>query len=77
MVSDTDSLYVDDYNFMYNIFPLGTRWNEEEKRMKTLTHLKEEDEKRGELEDERTMKEIVKMANSICPIIQFVGNCPG
>ena len=46
--------------------------------MKVLEHLKEEeDEERGQKDDVRSMKEIVKMANSICPILQIVGDCPG
>ena len=28
-------------------------------------------------DDVRSMKEIIKMANSICPTLQFTGDCPG
>ena len=62
---------------MYCILALGTRWDEEEKRMKAQRYLKEEDKKGGEPDDVKTMKEIVKMANSNCPILQFLGDCPG
>ena len=29
------------------------------------------------VDDVRSMKEIIKMANSICPTLQFAGDCPG
>lgn len=64
---------------MYYILPLGTRWDEEEKRMKALRHLKKEDKKRGERKDVRTIKEIVKMEKSsyLLNRPEFLGDCPG
>ena len=66
--------YVDDTaNAMEAISP-GTRWGEEEKRMVMLPHLVEEDK---EVEpDLRTMREVVRMASSIHPMIQLTGDCP-
>ena len=66
--------YVDDTaNAMAAISP-GTRWGEEEKRMVMLPHLVEED---VEVEpDLRTMREMVRMASSINPMIQMTGDCP-
>ena len=66
--------YVDDTaNAMAAISP-GTGWGEEEKRMVMLPHLVEED---VEVEpDLRTMREMVRMASSINPMIQMTGDCP-
>ena len=67
-------LYVDDDNLVYNILPPGTRWNMEEKKMIIENSKVSEDlEERG---DKRTMVEIIKMANSICPTIQPTEDYP-
>lgn len=41
LAGDTDSLYVDGYNFLYYILPMGTRWDTEEKRIKVLSRASE------------------------------------
>ena len=66
--------FVDDTaNAMAALSP-GTRWGEEEGRMVMLPHLVEED---MEVEpDLRTMREVVRMASSIHPMIQLTGDCP-
>ena len=66
--------FVDDTaNAMVALSP-GTRWGEEEGRMVMLPHLVEED---LEVEpDLRTMREVVRMASSIHPMIQLTGDCP-
>jgi len=43
--------------------------------MKVIEELIDQDKEIPE--DVRSMEEIVKMANSICPILQFTGDCPG
>ena len=43
--------------------------------MKVMDDLVEQD--KNVPEDVRSMQEIVKMANSIFPILQFTGDCPG
>ena len=68
-------LYIDDDNLFFFVLPCGTRWNPETKKL-TIEE--------GEIEDDnqlpgdvRTMREMVKMANSVCPIIQMTSECPG
>ena len=53
---------------------MGRRRDEDES---SRTSEEEEVEERGQKDDVRSIKEIVKMANSICPILQIVGDCPG
>ena len=69
LVEEFDSLYVDDYNFVFHILPPGMRWKDDEKRMEIEQDLIEQDMTMAD--DVRSMKEIIKMANSICPILQF------
>lgn len=68
-------LYIDDDNLFYFIPPLGTRWNDEQKMMLIDQDKVEED--RNCQDDVRTMREVTRMANSICPIIQMTSDCPG
>ena len=51
------------------------RWKDDEKKMEIEQNLIEQDMTMAD--DVRSMKEIIKMANSICPILQFTGDCPG
>ena len=74
-VEDSDSLYVDDYKFLYYILEPGTRWIDEDETMKVVENLVDRDKEVPE--NVRSMDEIVKMANSICPVLQFTGDCPG
>ena len=53
----------------------GMRWIEEDKRMRIREELIQKDKETHD--DVRSMKEIVKMANSICSILQFTGDCAG
>ena len=48
------------------------RWKEEERRMVMLPHLANKVVE----PDLRTMREVVKMASSIHPMIQLTGDCP-
>ena len=66
-VEDSDSLYVEDYNFLYYILEPGTRWIDEDETMKVVEDLVDQDNEVPE--DVRSMEEIVKMANLICPIL--------
>ena len=66
-MEDSDSQYVDDYNFLYYILEPGTRWIDEDETMKVVENLVDQDKEVPE--DVRSMDEIVKMANSICPIL--------
>ena len=66
-MEDSDSLYVDDCNFLYYILEPGTRWIDEDKTMKVVENLVDRDNEVPE--DVRSMEEIVKMANSICSIL--------
>ena len=73
MVDEADSIYVNDYNFLYYILPTGTRWNENEAKMEVDDLINED----GECsEDLRFLWEFVKMANFICRVIQLQGDCP-
>ena len=74
-VEDSDQLHVDDYNFLYYILEPGTRWIDENETMKVVENLFDQDKEVPE--DVRSMDEIVKMAKSICSILQFTGDCPG
>ena len=75
LVEESDSQYVDDYNFVFHILPPGMRWRDDETKMEIEQNLIEQDMTMAD--DVRSMKEIIKMANSICPILQFTGDCPG
>ena len=68
-------LYIDDDNLVFFILPLGARWNREQKKMVIEDDKIEED--RTESGDRRTMREMVQMACSVCPILQFTEDCPG
>jgi hypothetical protein len=66
--------YVDDGNQGLRSLPLGTRWSEEEKKMIVMEDLVRQD---ADLPaDNRSLKEILKMGNSINPMIQLTGDCP-
>ena len=66
--------YVDDTANGMAALPPGTRWGEEEAYMVFLPHLVEEDEEVQA--DMRTMREVVRMGNSLSPMIQLTGDCP-
>ena len=68
------SRYVDDTGNGAGALAPGMRWSEEERRMILHPHLVEED--RDIPGDIRTMREVVKMANSITTMVQFTGDCP-
>ena len=66
--------YVDDTaNGARELAP-GMRWGEEEGYMIFLPHMVEEDKEVAS--DIRTMREVVRMGNSIDPTIQLTGDCP-
>ena len=66
--------YVDDTaNGARELAP-GMRWGEEEGYMIFLPHMVEEDKEVAP--DIRTMREVVRMGNSIDPTIQLTGDCP-
>ena len=66
--------YVDDSAEGMEALKPGVRWSEEEKRMILHPHLVEEDLL---LEpDLRSMREVVKMGNSIYDMVQLTGDCP-
>ena len=75
LVEGSDSLYVDDYNFVFYVLQPGMRWIEEDKRMRIREELIKKDKETHD--DVRSTKEIVKMANSICLILQLTRDCPG
>ena len=58
----------------WNVFPPGWRWIEEEQGIIFVPSLEEED--RTTPGDIRTMREVVRMANSINTMIQMTGDCP-
>ena len=68
------NLFVDDDNLAYEFLPPGTRWDEEQKKM-VVDPSKVEEDLEAE-EDERTMVQIQRMADSICPAIQTTYDCP-
>ena len=66
--------YVDDSAEGMEALKPGLRWSEEEGRMILHPHLVEED---LELEpDLRSMREVVRMGNSIYNMVQLTGDCP-
>ena len=69
------SLYVDDDSLFYEFLPPGCRWDLEQKKMVVNPDLIEGDLQ--EKEDVRTMTEISKMADSICPALKTTFDCPG
>ena len=66
--------YVDDSAEGMEALKPGLRWNEEEGRMMMHPHLVEEDQ--AQEQDSRSMKEVVKMGNSIFDMVQLTGDCP-
>ena len=66
--------YVDDTANGMAALPPGTRWGEEEGHMVFLPHLEEEDKEVAA--DKRTMREVVRMGNSLSPMIQLMRDCP-
>ena len=67
-------LYVDDDFLTYEFLPPGTRWCSETGKMEVNQELVEEDLRVSE--DTRTMREVSKMADSICPVLQTTFDCP-
>ena len=68
-------LYVDDDFLTYEFLPPGTRWNNQTKKMEVQPELVEIDLEE-EKEDSRTMKEVSKMADSICPVLKTTYDSP-
>ena len=68
-------IYVDDDFLTYEFLPPGTRWCSETKMMLVKPELIEGD--LVEKEDVRCMREMSKMADSICPILKTTFDCPG
>ena len=66
--------FVDDNFNGMEALPAGLRWMEEDQSMMLNLDLVEED--KSIPEHEGTMREIVKMANSINNMIQLTGACP-
>ena len=66
--------YVDDSAEGMEALKPGLRWSEEEGRMLLHPHLIEED--LAMEPDSRSMKEVVKMGNSIFAMVQLTGDCP-
>ena len=66
--------YVDDVNQAMTSLPLGTRWSEEERKMIVMQEHIENDKLIAS--DARTLKEVLKMGNSVCEMIQLTGECP-
>ena len=68
-------IYVDDDFLVFEFLPPGTRWCAESKMMEVNQDLVEVDLE--EKEDVRTMREVSKMADSICPVLKTTFDCPG
>ena len=68
-------IYVDDDFLLFEFLPPGTRWCSERNRMEVIPELVELDLE--EKEDVRAMREISKMADSICPVLKTTFDCPG
>ena len=66
--------YVDDSAEGMKALKPGLRWSEEEGRMLLHPHLIEEDLALDP--DSRSMREVVKMGNSIFDMVQLTGDCP-
>ena len=66
--------YVDDSAEGMEALKPGLRWNEEERHMMMHPHLIVEDQALEE--DSRSMREMVKMGNSIFDMVQLTGDCP-
>ena len=67
-------IYVDDMNIVFHPLPPGTRWCKEERKMIVMHDKLEEDNEVPK--DKRSMNEMRKMANTICPIIQMEEDFP-
>ena len=68
-------LYIDDDILVFEFLPPGARWSEESRRMEVKQELLKTDLE--EQEDVSTMREISKMADSICPELNTTFDCPG
>ena len=68
-------LYIDDDNVFYFTLPLGCRWSDNRGKMIVEEDKVEEDQQIPS--DVRTIREMVKMANTVCPVIQWTSDCPG
>ena len=67
-------LYVDDMNVIFYPLPPGARWCHETGRIVVMEECKEDDKQHPT--DRRSMLEMKKIANSICPIIQMEEDYP-
>ena len=68
-------IYVDDDFLLFELLPPGTRWCSESNKMEVIQELIEMDLE--EKEDVRAMREISKMADSLCPVLKTTFDCPG
>ena len=68
------SRYVDDGNQGLTSLPLGSRWCEQSKKFIIKEDLVDQDAHIPA--DKRSLMEIIKMGNSINPMIQLTGDCP-
>ena len=68
-------LYIDDDNLVFFVLPSGARWDADQRKMMIQEDKIQEDSQ--EDGDKRTMREMSKMASSVCPIIQLTEDCPG
>ena len=67
--------FVDDTANGMAALPPGTRWGEEEGYMVFLPVLVEED-KEVQADIGTMMRKVVRMGNSLSPMIQLTGDCP-
>ena len=68
--------YVDDVDLLMEVIRRGMRWDNDEKKMIWKEEWKREDEEKNERDDERTMREMTAMANSICEYLIFTQDYP-
>ena len=68
------SRYVDDTVNGVEALAPGMRWGEEERCMVFLPHLVDDDKEVAD--DMRTMREVIRMGNSLDATIQLTGDCP-
>ena len=67
-------IYVDDDFLVFEFLPPGARWCDVNRRIEVKQELVEGD--LDEAEDLRTIREISRMADSICPVLRTTFDCP-
>ena len=68
-------LLIDLLILVFEFLPPGARWCSVSRSMEVKPELVEVD--LDEKEDNRTMREVSKMADSICPVLKTTFDCPG